>query len=47
MIQYYSVKINIPQMSLVRESRKATVETILKQIEYTTKGYIAMQTILI
>ena len=34
-------------MSLVRESRKATVETISKQLEYFTKGYIAMQTILI
>ena len=40
----YSVKINVPQMRLVRES--TTVETILKQLEYITKGHIAMQTIL-
>ena len=34
-------------MSVVRESKKATVETaILKQLEYITKDYIAMQTIL-
>ena len=33
-------------MSLVRETRKATVETILRQLEYITKGHIAMQTIL-
>ena len=33
-------------MSLVRKTRKATVETILKQLEYTTKGHIATQTIL-
>ena len=31
-------------MSLVRES--TTVETISKQLEYVTKGHIAMQTIL-
>ena len=41
MIQYYSVKINVPQVSLVRES--TTVETISKQLEYITKGYIATQ----
>ena len=29
---------NIPQMSLVLKTRKATVETILKQLEYVTKG---------
>ena len=37
-------------MSLVRESRNASrnakVETISKQLEYVTKGYIAMYTIL-
>ena len=42
---------NISQMSLVYETRKvertATVETMLKLLEYITKGYIAMQTILI
>ena len=32
-------------MSVVHESRKTTVETILKQLEYVTKGYIAMLTI--
>ena len=36
---------NTPQMSLVCETRKATVETILKKLEYVTKGHIAMQTI--
>ena len=44
MIQYYNVKINIPQMSLVSES--TTVQTISKQLEYFTKGHIAMQTML-
>ena len=36
-------------MSLVRETcetSNATVETISKQLEYITKGHIAMQTIL-
>ena len=33
-------------MSLVHECRKATVETISKQLEYVTKGHIAMYTIL-
>ena len=33
-------------MSLVHETRKATVETISKQLEYVTKGHIAMQTVL-
>ena len=37
--------INVPQMSLVRTSRKSTVETTLKQLEYITKGHAAMQTI--
>ena len=46
MIQYYSVKTNLLQMSLVRKTRKATVETILKQLEYIIKGHIAVQTIL-
>ena len=34
-------------MNLVLESRKSTVETILKQLEYVTKGHAAMQTILL
>ena len=29
-------------MSMVREIRKATVETISKQLEYVTEGHIAM-----
>ena len=33
-------------MSQVRETRKATIETILKQLEYFTKGHKAMQTML-
>ena len=37
MIQYYSVT----QKHCL--TRKATVETILKQLEYVTKGLIAMQ----
>ena len=32
-------------MSLVRKARKVTVETIPKQLEYVTKGHIAMYTI--
>ena len=32
-------------MSLLYETRKATVETISKQLQYITKGHIAMQTI--
>ena len=46
MIKYYSVKINVPQMSLVCELESTTVETISKQLEYMTKGHIAMQAIL-
>ena len=34
---------NIPQKSLVCDTRKATVETILKQLEYITKDHIAVQ----
>ena len=38
---------NLPKISLVRETGKATVETILKQLDnYVTKGHIAMQIIL-
>ena len=37
---------NIPQMSLVHKTRKATVEIISKQLEYITKGHIAVRTIL-
>ena len=33
-------------MSLACKTRKATVETISKQLEYITEGKIAMQTIL-
>ena len=43
MIQYYSINTNIP---LVCKTRKATVEIILKQLEYITKDHIAMYTIL-
>ena len=48
MIQYYSVNINIPQKSLVCKTRKATCSrTVLKQLEYVTKGHIATQTTLL
>ena len=33
-------------MSLVREKRKGTVETISKQLEYITKGHTVTQTVL-
>ena len=33
-------------MNLVLTSRKLIVETISKQLEYITKGHVAMQTIL-
>ena len=33
-------------MSLVRKTKKVTVETIPKQLEYVTKGHIATYTIL-
>ena len=49
MTQYYSakyVRTNLPQMSLVCETRKATLETFSKQLEYIIKGHIATQTIL-
>ena len=36
----------MPQMNPVHKTRKATLETISKQLEYVTKGHIAMQTIL-
>ena len=47
MIQYYSVKCKhtVSQMSQVCKTRKATVETILNQLEYVTKSHIAKQTI--
>ena len=32
-------------MNLVLTSRKSTVETSLKQLEYVTKGHVAIQTI--
>ena len=45
-IQYYYVlNTKIPQMCLVYKIRKATVETILKQLEYVTKSHVEMQTI--
>ena len=31
---------------MVHKTRKATVETILKQLEYVTKDHIVMQTVL-
>ena len=34
-------------MNLVLASRNSTVETILIQLEYVTKGHVAMQTILL
>ena len=34
-------------MNLVLASRNSTVETILKQLEYVTKGHVGMQTILL
>ena len=37
---------NIPQTSLVRETRKTAEETISKQLEYVTKGHIAAKTVL-
>ena len=47
MIQYYSVKSSSNESgSSEHHSRKATVETISKQLEYITKGHIATQTIL-
>ena len=48
MIQYSITVLNInrPQMSVFHESRKATVEAILKQLKYVTKGHIAMHTMI-
>ena len=43
MIQYYSIK---HKYTSKEYGLKATVETILKQLEYVTKCNIAMQTIL-
>ena len=34
-------------MNLVCETRKGTIETISKQLEYIIKGHIATQTILL
>ena len=45
MIQYYSGKHK--HTSKESASRKVTVEAIMKQLEYITKGHIAMQTILL
>ena len=48
MIQYKTVlNINVPQMNLFLPSRNSTVDTISKQLEYVTKGHLAMQTILL
>ena len=33
-------------MNLVLTNRKSTVEAILKQLEYITKGHVATQTML-
>ena len=41
------LNINVPQMNLIVASRNSTVETISKQLEYVTKGHVAMQTILL
>ena len=35
--------LNIPKISLVCKTGKATVETISKQLEYITKGHMAVQ----
>ena len=36
----------MPQRSLVHEAKKVTVETkVVKQLEYVTKGHVAMYTI--
>ena len=46
MIQYYSV--NIPHISLICKTRKATVETNSKQLEYIiAMDHIAIQTIFV
>ena len=37
---FQGLNTNIPQLSPVRETRKASVETILKQLEYVAKGRI-------
>ena len=37
---------NLPKINLVHKTRKATVETILKQVEYVTKGHKATYTTL-
>ena len=42
MIQYYGVKHKLTSREF---GLKATVETISKQLEYITKGHIAMQTV--
>ena len=36
----------VPQINLVCKTRKVTVETISKLLEYNTKGHIATYTIL-
>ena len=41
------LNINVHQMNLIVASRNLTVETISKQLEYVTKGHVAMQTILL
>ena len=46
MILQYSVNTNVPQMRLACETRKVTVEAILKQLEYVTKGHIATYIVL-
>ena len=49
-VMIYSITVlnrNLPQISPVHKSRKVTVEIILKQLEYITKGHIAMYTIVL
>ena len=43
---YVNNPVFLLKINLVCETRKAKVETILKQLEYITKGHITMQTIL-
>ena len=46
MIQYYSIKYKHTSGLQNSETRKATVEIISKQLEYVTKGLIAMDAML-
>ena len=46
MLQYYSVKHKRTSKESGLQDKKATVEIILKQLEYVTKGHIAMHKML-